>query len=423
MKRICVIPFASRLHGEAYYASVYEVVKGHVSRAGLSVEFLSPISSEGEVEEYAKRYSDAVPVLIALTGGVSGLMQKFASTANYSRVVVFGHGEHNSLASAVSAKTKMELKGTWTRLFHCRSVNSPECAMEVQRMLSVVGAVASLLNSKVLLVVPRGEKPRSARDFEARFESVVDVMSMDDLASGIESARRDYVEHFLGVFSKVESKVPRGMLVNAAKVYASLKAVVESGNYDGIAVDCFPYLVKYGITPCTALALLNSEGIVTSCEGDLAALALMLISKALTRTSGWVANAVAFEDERAYFAHCTIALNMVEEPVMTTHFESGCPYSLTGRLLGSVYTVASLSPDFTVMAMTTGRVLGSGLIYDTMCRMQAILELGFPVKKMPLAAVANHHVLIPGDIREELKAVATLLGLSYAEYDDLVTAI
>lgn len=422
MKNIGIIPFASKLHGEEYYKSVYEAVKKHVSRTGIGVEFSPVISSESEVKEHAEKYSNALPVFIALTGGVSGLMQKFSSIANYRRVIVFGHGEHNSLASAVSAKVKMELKGTWTWLFHCKSANSPECAVEVQRMLNVASAVASLLNSKILLVGPYTEKPQSAKEFEAKFESAVDTVTMDDLASRLKYPGKEYVEHFLEVFSKVESRVPRNTLTNVASIYASLRAVAELGNYDGVALDCFPYLVKYGVTPCTALALLNAEGVVASCEGDLTALTLMLISKALTRANGWIANTVTFEDERAYFAHCTIALNMVKEPVIVTHFESGYPYSLTGKLLNNIYTIASLSPDFAIMAMTTGRVLDSGLIYDTMCRMQTILELGFPAKKMPLVAVANHHVLIPGDVREELKAVATLLGLGYAEYDDLVAA-
>lgn len=422
-KNIVIIPFASRLHGEEYYTFVREAVKKHIFRPSISVEFLPVISSEGEAEEYAKKYSNALPVFVALTGGVSGLMQKFSSTANYNRVIVFGHGEHNSLASAVSAKAKMELRGTWTWLFHCKSVDSSECAVEIRRMTNVAGAVASLLGAKVLLVGPYTEKPRSAKDFEARFEAVVDVMPMDHLALGLESAKKEYVEHFLEVFNKIESKMPRNVFANVARVYAFLRTTIESSNYDGVALDCFPYLVKCGVTPCTALALLNAERMVISCEGDLATLALMLISKALTHTSGWMANAAAFDDERAYFAHCTIALNAIKEPTVVSHFESGCPYSLTGKLLGSVYTATSLSPDFAVMTVTTGRVLDSGLIYDTMCRMQAVLELGFSTKKMPLVAVANHHVLIPGDVREELKAIARLLGLSYAEYGDLVATV
>lgn len=422
MIKVALIPFASKLHGERYYSSAYDVVRKHILRTGFSVEVLPIISSEEEVGELAKKYSDVLPIFVALTGGVSELMRKFANMANYSRVILFGHGEHNSLPSTISAKAKMELNGVWTWLFHCVNVNSIECSIEIRRMVNVARAVASLLNSRVLLIVPYAEKPEIAEDFEARFEATVDVIPIDYF-SKLESVREDYVERFLEAFNKVEFRVPKGELVDVAKIYALTKSIVESKGYSGVAIDCFPYLVKYQRAPCLALALLNAEGVVTACEGDLVSLALMMLSKSLTGTSGWVANASAFSGEKAYFAHCTIALNLVKNPVVTTHFESGYPYSLTGKLTSDVYTVVSLSYDFAVATISLGRVVDSGLLSESMCRTQVILDLGVRAEKIPIVAVSNHHVLIPGDVRNELKAVMALLGVDYAEYRDLVATL
>lgn len=420
MKKLAVIPFASRIHGERYYSQLYEELKRLFSKAGAGVEVLPVVTNGEEVYELARSRGNVLPIFVALTGGVSGLMRKLATLANYNRVILFGHGEHNSLPSAISARSKLELEGIGTWLFHCKQVSATECLTEVQCMVRVAIAVASLLNSKILLVGSYEGKPESAEDFESYFEARVDVLPLRDFVSKLESASGEYVERFMSAFERAEFRVPRDRLVDVARVYSVVLSLIEANGYDAVAIDCFPYLVEHRVTPCLALALLNAEGVVTACEGDLAALALMLISRALVGKSGWIANASAFNGELAYFAHCTIALNTIQNPVVVSHFESGYPYSLFGKLGRGTYTAASLSPDFTLMTVAHGHLVESGLLYETMCRMQAVLNLGFKVHDAPVVAASNHHVLIPGDARNELRAVATLLGLDYVEYKDLV---
>jgi hypothetical protein len=54
-----------------------------------------------------------------------------------------------------------------------------------------------------------------------------------------------------------------------------------------------------------------------------------------------------------------------------------------------------------------------------MCRTQAIFEVDYNTEEIPLYAPANHHLLIPGDVKNLFKAVASLLGLDYVEYREL----
>ncbi|MEM0026194.1 MAG: hypothetical protein QXK60_02425 [Zestosphaera sp.] len=420
MKRVVVVPFASRLHGELYYSSVYDVLRSHILRAGVNVKVLPPVTDNEDIESLARENSDAVPVFAVLTGGTSRLMRKFASVANYGVVLFLAHGEHNSLPSAISARVKMSMAGIKTWLLHCREVGSVECPNKIWRAVNIAEAIASLLNSRVLLIGPYAEKPENARDFEKRFNSVVDVMTVNELTSMLESARSDYVEHFLRTFENAEHKLLKNKLIEVAKLYAVIRSVFEERNYDGAALDCFPYLIKYGVTPCLALSLLNAEGLVIACEGDLVALTLMLISKKLSGVSGWIANASMFEDRKAYFAHCTIALNMIKNPVILSHFESGYPYSITGELKNDTYTITSLSPDYSTMIASLGRLVESGMLHESMCRTQAVIDLNLRTEEIPMVAVSNHHVLIPGDVREELRIIASLLGINYAEYRDLI---
>jgi L-fucose isomerase-like protein len=80
-----------------------------------------------------------------------------------------------------------------------------------------------------------------------------------------------------------------------------------------------------------------------------------------------------------------------------------------------------MSRDYSLIISDIGIPIAKGLLYETMCRTQITLELGFNAEEIPIYAPANHHVIIPGDLREELRAIANLLGIDYIEYRELVT--
>lgn len=423
MKNLLVAFFASKIHGENYYFSMYEKLRELIKSEESDVEFTPVITNEIEAQKTARKYSEYYPIIVSLTGGTSSLIRKFVGEGGYNSVILFGHGEHNSLPSVISARSKLDTSGVWTWVFHCRSVDSPDCSLEIRKMMKITKAITTLLNSRILLINLHGEKPENVDDFETRFNSIVDVISIDKLTSAMSNINKDLVEHFLGVYDKIEFKISRDKLIEVAKFYTAVRLLVEEKKYQAVAIDCFPYLLRYDVTPCLALALMNSEGLIVACEGDLSSLILMIISKSITGTSGWIANSVSFEGIRGYFAHCTINLGMIKGPLIISHFESDKPYSITGKLINDVYTVASISPDFSVVMAATGRIIDSGMLFKPMCRMQAILDLGFRADKLPIIACSNHHVFIPGDVREELKAMASLIGLEYVEYGDAVATV
>jgi L-fucose isomerase-like protein len=423
LKRVLVAGFATRLHGEGYYESVYSVFKRYISRLGVDVVFLDPITSLEDARRAGAESRDSIPVLVALTGGTSGFIQEFTRSGEHQRVVLIGHGEHNSLASAISARARLDFNGVWTWIFHCTEPESTECAVTVNKAMRVVRAVSRLLGSRILVVSETREKSSYISDFEERFEARVDVISTDALTSRLEEADLKLVEEFYRILDKYEFTVSRDLLSSVVRFYSVVKSLVEQGGYSGVAIDCFPYLVKYRVTPCLALAVLNAMGVVAACESDLASLALMIISRELTGYTGWIANSTVFTGNRALFSHCTVAVNMIKRGKVVSHFESGYPYALSGELVDNVYTYVSMSRDYSVIVADTGKLVASGLLYKNMCRTQSILETEFNAEIIPLYAPANHHVLIPGDVREELRAIAGLLGLDYLEYRELGTTL
>src|SRR5699024_3890820 len=102
------------------------------------------------------------------------------------------------------------------------------------------------------------------------------------------------------------------------KIYIGLKNIVDKYNLDGLTVRCFDLLSKVNNTGCIALSLLNDEGIISSCEGDVPALISMLILNALSGEPVFMANpsSIDVEKNEVVFAHCTIPLDMTEDYVL-----------------------------------------------------------------------------------------------------------
>jgi len=342
---------------------------------------------------------------------------------DFKRVVIIGHGAHNSTASAISANTKLELEGVYTWITTCSDFYSIDCEREVDRTMRVLKAVARIVKSRIGVV---GLESKSEYDeiFEERFESELIPIDWGTLDQLISNPRRDLVDHFIEVVRRnVEFELPPDAIEEVGKLYAALRTLIEEKKLDAITIDCFPFIVRYRFTPCIPLAVLNSEGYVAGCEADVAALLLMMTSRELTGRSGWISNPSRFSGSYGYFAHCTVALDIAKKPRAVQHFETGNPYGLTTPLNYEAATMASISPDYSLIAFTKVKIERSGLLSNEMCRTQAVVRASFSFDVFPRIAVNNHHVFIPGDVVEELKAVASLLGIDYVTYEELATTL
>ncbi len=422
MLRIVVVPFASPLHGRDYCAGLMEVLRKWLRGHDVAVEGI--VEDEEGVESVGRKYRDAFPIAVALTGGTGRLIRRLVEVGAFDKLVVFGHGEHNSLASAISARAKLETEGINVWLYHCPELHDPSCKFVVDEMMRVSYAVANVLNSRIAIVGVE-EKSEEVSNFESAFGAEAKVMTFDELMEEVEKVREEDAKQFANdVGPRLGLDPGDKALLEVGKLYVALKNIFVKEKVIGLGIDCFRYIQEKGIAPCIAVAKLNEEGFVTACEADAQSLLLMIVSYSLTGTPGWMANACSFCGNKAFFAHCTASLSLLEEPKAVTHFESGKPYAVTGRLRTRVFTVVSVSRDFSMLTTALARIERSGLLSDSMCRIAALADFGtLLADRIPLVSPANHHVFIPGDVRKELRAVAELLGLDYASYEELIEVL
>ena len=193
------------------------------------------------------------------------------------------------------------------------------------------------------------------------------------------------------------------VLQGALEIYSGLKRIIERYKLTGLTIRCFDLIEEYQNTACLALAMLNDEGIIATCEGDVPSMLSMLLIKAACDKPSFQANPsrITFgnenEDNIALFAHCTIPLSMTSKYEFMTHFESGLGIGIRGKLnLGQV-TIFKLSRNLKDYLLISGEIKDNPTL-SNYCRTQISVKLDdedlYPLINK---SYGNHVIISYGD--------------------------
>lgn len=106
------------------------------------------------------------------------------------------------------------------------------------------------------------------------------------------------------------SGINDAQLDKVATLAVKLKNFLDKNALDALAIRCWPeFAGQYGISPCAAMSLLQSEGRVLACEGDVEGALSMLMHKAIGAETPFLFDfsQVDFEEDSALFWHCGVA--------------------------------------------------------------------------------------------------------------------
>lgn len=186
-------------------------------------------------------------------------------------------------------------------------------------------------------------------------------------------------------------------LSDAAIMYLALASICKEEHLDAVTVKCFDLLSSCKTTACLALALLNDNGIIAGCEGDIPSICTMLaIYKALGRPS-FMANPASIDSDNLSidFAHCTIPTVMVEGCTLPSHFESGIGIGINGEVPLGNYTLCKLSGKTLERSLICNGRLVKGEYLSNRCRTQVrfIFDSKAEFDAFSKARVGNHIIL------------------------------
>lgn len=255
----------------------------------------------------------------------------------------------------------------------------------------------SLLNGERLGLIGKSSNWLIASDVDyhlAKEKLGVDIIdiSFDELLLEIDKIDEKNVD--VSKFRKDENKIiSLKEIKKAYKIYLALKNIVKRYSLSGLSLRCFDLLSTYHSTGCLALALLNSEGIISSCEGDIPSLLSMMILFKATSSLAFQCNPsyINIKENYMYLAHCTLPLKMAASYVFDTHFESGIGLGIHGEFKEGPITIFKLAPSLDKFILEEG-LIEKNMYRNDLCRSQ--IKVLLKDAKLFISSPLGNHLLI-----------------------------
>lgn len=380
----------------------------------VSREFLTSIENELgygfelRSDDFSSYGQSDLDVIFIRTGGSEGLFKQVFPTLS-GNILLLTSGKSNSLAASLEILSFLNQSGRRGEVLHG---SAEYIAGRIETLARVSRARKELRGQKLGIIgKPSDWLIASQPDKQALQEKLgidlidIDIRELIGLAK--ESSQNPLPEYASSIVAGLRKDAPeavRKYVEGAVAIYSALRSMVARYSLSGLTLRCFDLLDALGNTGCLALALLNSEGIPSSCEGDVPALLSMAIGNALTGRSGFQANPSQIDPGtgRMLLAHCTVPFNMVEKYSYNTHFESGIGVAVHGEMAEGDVTIFKTSANLGRMFCEEATLIENKYGRD-LCRTQVLLQMknsGVLTDYFLRNPIGNHHILFSGKHRE-----------------------
>ena len=391
---INLITFASILHKQASIRSSHEVILTELEKY-FTVNFI-------DYQDIDKLTPNDFSILFIATGGVERLViQHFESLPRPA--ILLADGMQNSLAAALEISSWLRGRGMRSEILHGEL---SEIIKRIFVLYSNFKAQRSLVGMRIgVMGTPSNWLIASNVDYllaKRRWGIEYIDVPLNRVYEYYEQITDDEVGEacasLAGKALACREATPEDM-IKAMRLYHAIKRIVEEDKLSAITLSCFRLIEQTGTTGCLALALLNDEGIIAGCEGDLQSIFSMLAVKVLTGKSTFMANPsmINARTNEVILAHCTVGIAQTEKFIIRNHFETESGIGIQGILpTGDVTIVKCGSECLDEYYLSTG-TLTENTNYINMCRTQVRVKLHSPAEYFLKNPLGNHHIMLHGN--------------------------
>jgi L-fucose isomerase-like protein len=338
-------------------------------------------------------YSADLSLILIQSGGSEGIfldLKKHFKSPYY----ILTYGSNNSLAASMEILSYLKSSGEEAEILHGSAQSIADRLRELKNRpqekpinLGVIGKPSDWL------IASHVDKRRCLDKLNINLIDI-DIKELTDLFQTADIVEYRHPEKL--IFDDQE-------LGKAKKVAVGLEKLIQKYDLKGLTVRCFDLLGSIRTTGCLGLSILNKNGIIGTCEGDVPAMLSMYLLHQITGQSGFMANPSRIDTEtnQIILAHCTVPLDMVTEYTIKTHFESGIGVAIQGKLTATDVTLFKLGNDLRHYYVAEGKILAN-LNDPNLCRTQIKVQLD-DVRYFLTSPYGNHHIVVYGSHQKAIK--------------------
>lgn len=372
----------------------HEVILSELERY-FTLHFIEP-------EDIGRLGPDDFSLIFLATGGVERLVaQHFEALPR--PIFLLADGMQNSLAAALEISAWMRARGVKNEILHGRPADMVRRVFTLhnnhlaQRRLA--GARIGVVGTPApWLIASHVDGLLAKRRWGISF---VDV-PLEEVATRMKRITDDEVGDRCAQLAAramaCREAEPEDML-SAMRVYHALHQIAEEMQLSALTLNCTRLHQLTGVTGCLALSLLNDDGFVAGCEGDLQTVFTMLAVRALVGRSSFMGNPALVDRDtnELVLTHCTIGLKQCERYILRSHYETGTSIGIQGIVPQGRATLLKCGGECLDQYYLTTAHVTDNTNYLNLCRTQVRLRLDTSVDYFLRTPLGNHHVLLQGD--------------------------
>ena len=353
------------------------------------------------------------------TGGVENLFKRLweaidvemmCSPHRPKSITMIADGRNNSLAASLEILTYLGNIGVEGKILHGTNEEIISTLVETWHAASLQGRIGLFGPPSDWLIASGVDRDYLCQHYG--IETIdIDLQRVIDGIKAVPQTEAEKVAQSMVNRAKAVKEPSDADMMEAAKAYLAIRKICQEEHLDAMTIRCFDIVKACGTTSCLALALLNDEGIVAGCEGDMQTLLSMFLAKRLCGEVAFMANPSQLTDKSSMLAHCTIPLTMCDETVIRTHFESGIGVAIQGLLPLTDYTLFKWGgPQLDRYYVTEAKAIETPYS-NHFCRTQITLNVNLKPYLLQ-HSIGNHHVIIRGRHADEIRRFMQSQGIT-----------
>ena len=205
-----------------------------------------------------------------------------------------------------------------------------------------------------------------------------------------------------------------------SQLVEKLDAFTKKNELTALAVRCWPeFAANYGISPCAAMSILQSEGKIIACEGDVFGCLSMVAHEAIGAETPYFADLsqVNFEEDFALLWHCGVApCNLWDGKCvrsLDTYFAGGKGITAdfvmkSGKL--SILRIDYAPGEYRVFLQSAEAIPMQKELKGTYAKVKFIDNVKDVIEKVIYNGIAHHISVVYGDYIRPLEIFTKIKG-------------